>query len=140
MDMSAFMKGKAKQLPEEEKVITQMYLDEKGEPIPFRFRAASTQTIDAIRGDCTIVKFTKGQKIERFDKERFACRVAIETTVFPDFKNAELMKSYGHIDPVDTAREILNLPGEYATWIEACFKLNGFDDTVEDLVEEAKNS
>lgn len=139
MDMSAFMKGKAKQLPEEEKVVTKLYLNDEGEPIPFKFRAISTPEIDVIRADCTTVKVTKGQRIEKFDKDRFACRVAIETTIFPNFKNAELMKSYDCVDPVDTAKAVLNLAGEYTEWIQTCFRLNGFDDSFEELVSEAKN-
>ncbi|HWR07098.1 phage tail assembly chaperone [Sporomusa sp.] len=139
MDMSAFMKGKAKQLPEEEKVITHLYVDEAGQPIPFKFKAIPTSVVDGIRADCTIVIVGKGQRIEKFDKDRFACRVAIATTTFPDFKDPELLKSYGCVDPVDLAKAILTLPGEYTDWIQSCFKLNGYSDSYEELVGEAKN-
>jgi hypothetical protein len=139
MDMSAFMKGRAKQLPEEDKVITNLYEDENGKPIPFKFKAIPTTLVDKLRADCTTIKYTKGQRMEGFDRDRFACKIGIETTVFPDFKNADLMQSYDCIDPVDLAKAILNLPGEYTEWIQTCSKLNGFDDTVEDLVKEAKN-
>lgn len=139
MDMSAFMKGKAKQLPEEEKVITTLYEDEEGKSIPFKFKAIPTALVDQIRADCTTIKYTKGQRMESFDRERFACKLGIETTVFPNFKDSELMKSYNCIDPVDLAKTILILPGEYTEWIQVCTKLNGFDDTIEDLVKEAKN-
>ena len=139
MDMSVFMKGKAKQLPEEEKVITKLYEDAEGQPIPFKFKAIPTTLVDKIRADCTTIKHTKGQRIESFDRDRFACKIGIETTIFPNFKNADLMKSYECIDPVDLAKVILILPGEYTEWIQVCTKLNGFDDTIEDLVKEAKN-
>lgn len=139
MDMSAFMKGKAKQLPEEEKVISTLYEDENGKPIPFKFKAIPTALVDKLKSDCTTIKHTKGQRIESFDRDRFSCKIGIETTIFPDFKNTELLQSYNCIDPVDLAKEILNLPGEYTEWIQTCSKLNGFDDTIEDLVAEAKN-
>lgn len=139
MDMSAFMKGKAKQLPEEEKVITTLYEDAEGKPISFKFKAIPTALVDQIRTDCTTIKYTKGQRMESFDKDRFACKLGIETTTFPNFKDSELLKSYDCIDPVDLAKTILTLPGEYTEWIQVCTKLNGFDDTIEELVKEAKN-
>jgi len=139
MDMSAFMKGKAKQLPEEEKVITKLYEDEEGQAIPFKFKAIPTTLVDRIKDDCTTIQYIKGQRIESFDRDRFSCRIGIETTVFPNFKNAELLQSYNCIDPVDLAKAILNLPGEYTEWIQTCSRLNGFDDTIEDLVKKAKN-
>ena len=139
MDMSAFMKGKAKQLPEEEKVITKLYEDEEGKPIPFKFKAIPTTLIDKLKADCTTIKYTKGQRIESFDRDRFSCKIGIETTVFPDFKNAELLQSYTCIDPVDLTKAVLNLAGEYTEWIQTCSRLNGFDDTIEELVKEAKN-
>lgn len=139
MDMNAFMKGKAKQLPEEEKIISQRYLDEEGKPIPFKLKAIPTPVVDAIRDDCTVVKHAKGQRIEKFDRDRFACKVAIATTIFPDFRNKELADSYGLVDPVEVAKAVLDLPGEYTEWIQSCFNLNGFDDTIEELVGEAKN-
>jgi hypothetical protein len=139
MEMSAFMKGKAKQLPEEEKVITTLFEDEAGQPIPFKFKAIPTTLVDKLKADCTTIKYTKGQRMESFDRDRFACKLGIETTVFPDFKNPELLQSYNCIDPVDLAKDILYLAGEYTEWIQTCSKINGFDDTIEEVVKEAKN-
>ena len=83
--------------------------------------------------------YHKNQKIEKFDNERFVAKVAIETTIFPNFKDDELLKSYECVDPVDVAHEVLSLPGEYTDWVEQAFKVNGFNDKFEDLVNEAKN-
>lgn len=134
-----FLKGKAQNLPEVEQIITERYLDEKGNAVPFKFKAIPSKLIDEFKKECTRTVYVKNQKIEKFDNERFVAKVAIETTVFPDFKNAELLKSYECVDPVDLAHEILTLPGEYTDWVEAAFKINGFDDKFEDLVADAKN-
>lgn len=139
MNMSAFLKGKAKALPEIEAIVTERYVDEKGEPIPFKFKAIDSKRIDDIKKECTKVIYHKNQKIEKFDNERFVAKVAIETTVFPNFKDDELLNSYECIDPVDVAHEVLSLPGEYTEWVEKAFNVNGFDDKFEDLVNEAKN-
>ena len=139
MDMNMFLKGKAEALPEVEKVVTERYKDEAGKPVPFKFKAISSQFLDDIKKECTKTLYIKGQKIEKSDNERFVAKVAIETTVYPDFKSAELLTSYDCVDPVNLAHEILSLPGEYTDWVEAAFKVNGFDDKFEDLVAEAKN-
>ncbi|KGK88042.1 hypothetical protein [Clostridium sp. HMP27] len=139
MDMKMFLKGKAQNLPEVETIITERYLDENGKAIPFKFKAIPSKMIDEIKRDCTKNIYHKGQKIEKFDQERFVAKVAVETTTFPNFKDGELLESYSCVDPVDLAHEILSLPGEYTTWVEEAFKTNGFDDKFEDLVADAKN-
>ena len=139
MDMKAFLKGKAQTIPEVEEIVTERYKDEKGNPIPFKFKAINSNRIDEIKKECTKIIYHKNQKIEKFDNERFVAKVAIETTTYPDFRNEELLKSYECIDPVDLAHEVLSLPGEYTEWVEKSFKVNGFDDKFEDLVSEAKN-
>lgn len=139
MDMKMFLKGKAQSVKEVEKVITERYLDDSGKAVPFKFKAIPSKMMDEIKKDCTKVMYHKGQKLEKFDNERFVAKVALETTSYPDFKDAELLESYGCVDPVDLAHEILSLPGEYTDWVEAAFQTNGFDDKFEDLVSEAKN-
>lgn len=139
MDMKAFLKGKEKSLPEIEKEITERYTDENEKPVPFKFKAIESKRIDEIKVECTNIIHTKGQKVEKFNNDRFAAKVGIETTVFPNFKDKELLESYNCVDPIDLAHEILKIPGEYSDWIETSFKVNGFDDTFEELVENAKN-
>lgn len=137
--IEAFLKGKAKSLPIVEETISDRYTDQKGNPIPFKFKAINSTRIEEIKKDCTHVIYVKNQKIERFDSERYVAIIAVETTIFPDFKNDQLLKSYDCIDSCDLAHEILDLPGEYTTWVEKAFKVNGFDDKFEDLVGKAKN-
>lgn len=139
-DMSFFMKGRAKQTPEIEEVISTRYVDEEGNPIPFRFKPLATDRIEAIQEECLIPVTRKGRKVdEKLDDKRFAARLGIETTVYPDFKDPELLKSYGVVDPVDAVKAVLSLGGEYAEWIRVIQRVNGFDEEFEDLVDEAKN-
>ena len=62
MNMNAFLKGKAKALPEVEAVITERYVDEKGKFIPFKFKAIDSKKIDDIKKECTKVIYHKNQK------------------------------------------------------------------------------
>lgn len=137
--MEWFMKGKGKQLPEEEVVVSKRFVDDKGKPIPFRIKAISTELIHQLQDECTTTKKKKGITDEKIDQKRFVARLCVETTVYPDFKNKELLNSYGLVDPVDLIKAILNIPGEYAGLIQAVQRINGFEDNFDELVEEAKN-
>lgn len=138
--MDVFMKGKAKQAVTEEVIVSRRYVDEDGNPIPFVLKAVDTKRIEDLQDECTLPQFKKGKKVgEEIDWKRFACRLAVETTVYPNFRDGELLSSYGLVDPCDLVKEILNVGGEYAELIQAVQRVNGFDTDFEELVEEAKN-
>lgn len=73
------------------------------------------------------------------DSQRFYARIAVETTVYPNFKSKELREAYKTEDPVEVAKRILSVGGEYANWLNKAIEINGFEDDLEDLEEEAKN-
>ena len=62
-----------------------------------------------------------------------------ESIVYPDMYDAELQDSYGVKTPEDLLYAMVDDPGEFqelALWVQ---KFNGFDETLNDKVEEAKN-
>ncbi|MCG7385107.1 phage portal protein [Paenibacillus sp. ACRRY] len=140
-NMAFFMKGNAKPIQELEEVVTRRYLDEEGEPVPFVFRPLGSERVEELRDECTKrIPARKGTPArEEFDARRFNIKVGIETTVFPNFKDAELLKSYGVTDPVDVVPKVLETAGEMGAWFEAMQKANDFDDDFEELIEDAKN-
>lgn len=139
--MEFFMKGNAQPVEELEEVVTDRYLDGEGKPIPFVFHSVSTTRIDELRAECTKRTAARRGKpaTETLDSQRFATKLGIESTVFPQFKSAELLASYGLQDPVDLVQEILAVPGEYAAWMDAVRRVNRLDDEFDELVEDAKN-
>ncbi|WP_139489380.1 phage tail assembly chaperone [Brevibacillus dissolubilis] len=138
--MDMFMKGKAKQVITEEVIVSKRYVDEEGNPIPFVLKAIDTKRIEDLQDECTIPQVKKGKKVgETVDWKRFAARLAVESTVFPNFKDAELLASYGVVDPCDLLKEILCVGGEYAELVQAVQRVNGFDTDFEELVDDAKN-
>lgn len=139
-DYTAFMMGKAKDVETVEQVVSKRYLDENGNPIPFEFRPISSKRIEELQKQCTEPIKRKGRVIdEKVDYGRFGARLGIETTTYPNFKDADLLSSYGLVDPVDLVKEILSVGGEYAEWIRVVQEVNGFDEDFEELVQEAKN-
>ncbi|MGE6260868.1 phage tail assembly chaperone [Heyndrickxia sporothermodurans] len=139
-DMSFFMDGNADEAQEEEVIVSKRYKDRKGKVIPFIMKAITTERLDELEKECMKTQYHKGRKIgETLDTSRFYARIAVESTVYPDFKAEELRKSYKTEDAVEVAKRVLSVGGEYSTWIEASMRINGFDDSLEDLEEEAKN-
>ncbi|WP_434736086.1 phage tail assembly chaperone, partial [Bacillus subtilis] len=48
-------------------------------------------------------------------------------------------EAYKTADPVEVAKRVLSVGGEYANWLNKAIEINGFEDDFEDLEEEAKN-
>lgn len=142
-DMSFFMKGKAKQIDDIEPVpvvVSKRFTDDEGKIIPFLIKPIPSKRIDQIQDECTMPIKKKGRIIdEKVDYTRFAARIGVESTVFPNFKSKQLLQDYGLHDPVELAKKILEVGGEYAEWVQAVQRVNGFDEDFEELVNKAKN-
>lgn len=140
-NMSFFMKGQAKPIEDTEEVVSNRYFDAEGKPIPFVFRPISSERFEDLRKECTRrIPGKKGQPAtEEFDSYRFGIKTGIESTVYPNFKNADLLKSFGVADPVEVVPKILETAGELNAWIAVVQRINQFDDDFEELLEDAKN-
>ncbi|WP_457921557.1 phage tail assembly chaperone, partial [Bacillus pumilus] len=88
----------------------------------------------------TTFKNVKGRgRVKDLDSQRFYARIAVESTIYPDFKSKELREAYSTQDPVEVAKRVLSVGGEYANWLNKAIEVNGFEDEIEDLETEAKN-
>lgn len=105
------------------------------------FKAIGADKGDEIRKQCKTVSIYKGQKIAESNQEKFIAKLIVETTVHPDFKNAELQDAWG----VRGAEELLAAmkskmkDGEFGELSNIVTRINGYDKGVQKLVEEAKN-
>ena len=61
------------------------------------------------------------------------------SVVYPDLYDAELQDSYGVCTPEELLYAMVDDPGEYNDLAAFVQKLNGFDVSFDDKVEEAKN-
>lgn len=134
--MNLFMNGKAEKVEPKKIIITKRYKDENGEPVPFEMKPIPQSRIEQLRKDCRTLN-RKDEEV--FDLDRFSALMAIESTLYPDFKDKELLSSYGLVDPVDLAKAILAVPGEYSNWTAAANKVNGYNEDFKVLVDDAKN-
>ena len=106
-----------------------------------KFKPMSAARGDELRKKCRKTSIVKGQKIIETDQDRYVANLIIETTVHPDFKNAELQKSWGVIGAEELlkAMKIKMIDGEYSVLSDAVAEVNGYDLNMQELIEEAKN-
>lgn len=106
-----------------------------------KFKPIGATKGDELRKKCKKVSFIKGQKIVETDTDKYMDNLIIETTTYPDLKNAELQSAWG----VMGAEALLNAmksrmtDGEFGEWSAAVSEVNGYDKGMQELIEEAKN-
>lgn len=139
-DISVFMPGQAEKTEEVEIPISRRFKNAEGKVIPFVFKPITTERVDEIEKQSMKMVKQKGRHIgQELDQARFMARIAVESTVYPNFKSEQFRRAYKTEDPIEVAKKVLNVAGEYSTWLSKASEVNGFDDTLEDLEELAKN-
>lgn len=131
--LSAFLHPVTTQ-EEKEVVISKRFLDEKGNPVPFKIRALTQEENDKITKQATRRTKESGQSVERLDNADYARRIILEATVEPDFRAKEMCDRYGVLDPLQVPGKML-LSGEYRKLMDAILELSGFGDPLEDEVK-----
>ncbi|MGJ9460121.1 phage tail assembly chaperone [Oceanobacillus sp. CF4.6] len=140
MDLSFFMPDKVEVTEIVEAPISKRFKDKNGKIIPFKFKTITTERVDELEKLHTLPVIKKNKKVgERVDQAQFIAHIAIDSTIYPNFKAQEMRKAYKSEDPIEIAKKVLNVAGEYSNWIAKASEVNGFDDSVEDLEEAAKN-
>lgn len=106
-----------------------------------KFKPIGATTGDEIRKKCRKVSILKGQKVIETDSDRYMANLIIETTTYPDLRNAELQSAWGVIGAEELLKAMKSkmLDGEYSEWSSAVSEVNGYDKGLQELVEEAKN-
>ena len=128
MGLKAFLKGNTKNIGTVEYAVSDRFVNEEtGELEKFKIRAINAKLDSQIRASCTTIK----DGIEKFDSNRYLALLVITCVTYPDFKNAELQDSYG-------VKQMLS-SGEFTKLTNKVQEVNGFRETYQDKVEEAKN-
>lgn len=105
-------------------VISDRFLDEKGEPIPFILKSMTQDRMNAIAKRSVREQTVNGKKVQVADTAQQIARCLIESCIQPDFRDAELCRAYGTEDPVELPQKML-LISEYEKLGQAFLELNG---------------
>ncbi|MEA4988924.1 MAG: phage portal protein [Anaerovorax sp.] len=122
-------------------VVSKRFVGEDKKPVEWELRALTGEEDEAIRKKCTRsvqVPGKRGQYTNETDINRYLGELAAACTVYPNLNDAALQKAYGVLG-ADSLLKTMLKAGEYAEYLEKVQKISGYDQTMEDLVDEAKN-
>lgn len=140
---SRFMKANKAGRENEMHAVTKDLCDEFGKPLEWEFRHITSREYEDIREQCTIdVPVTGKSNMYRpkVKSNLFLRKLIAASIVMPDLYDAELQDSYGVKSPEDLLLAMVDNPGEYNDLAAYVQKFQGFDVTLDDKVEEVKNS
>lgn len=120
---------------EKEVVISKRFVDEKGNPVPFKIKAITQEENDKLVKAATRVEEKNGRRVEWLDSVDFARRLVVASTVSPDFSSKEMCDVYGVVSPLMVPGKML-LSGEYNRLMDEITSLSGLSSNLE---EEVKN-
>ena len=141
-DLSRFLKANKIKRENTTFAATKSLVDAKGNPLPWTIRPLTTKENDAIRDECMIEVPVKGKPNmfrPKLDTSKYIGKMICACVVEPNLYDKDLQDSYGVMSPDDLLKEMIDDPGEYQEFATFVQNFNGFNTTLEDKVEEAKN-
>lgn len=140
-NLSAFLSQNAVKVENTKYVASKRFLDENKKPIEWEICVITPEEDEELRKSClrrVPVPGKRNQFMPETDFNAYVGKLAARCTVFPNLNDAELQNSYGVMGDVKLLKTMLT-PGEYADYVAKVQEVNGFQISMEDLVEEAKN-
>lgn len=134
----ATLKGFLNPIKVEERdvIISDRFIGEDGQPLPFRIKPLSAEVINAIEQES--VEADSANKNRSKNKRKYENGLLAASVVSPDLNAVDIQDAYGASSAWELIDEML-LVGEKARLVEAIYKLNGLDKSLDDMVKEAKN-
>ncbi len=113
----------------------------KRKPIEWEIRAIPATEDEELRKVCSRrvpVPGKKHQYQRETDTEAYLGKLAAACTVFPNLLSAELQEDR-HVNGADALLKAMLTPGEYTDYLIKVQEVCGFDTSLQDEVDEAKN-
>lgn len=137
--LQAFMRESALPVENAQVAVSKRFVDENGEAILWEIKALTPEEDDLIRRSCTVLVSMRGGKQEKFNQNRYLEEFVTASVVYPNLHDVELQDSYGVKDAKELLKKML-IAGEYLKLTAKAQEISGFNITLEEKVEEAKNS
>lgn len=138
-DFSVFMNGsKANEVT---KFVVSERFKKNGKPVEWEIKPIDSDLDELLRKDCTRkvpIAGKRGQYTQELDNDKYIGRMCAACTVYPNLKEAEFQDAFG-VKTEDALLKKLLLPGEYTEYKAKVMEVNGYDLSMEELVDEAKN-
>ena len=141
-DLRTFFAQNMKPMEKAQYPATARLIDpETNEPALWEITPISADENIAIRRSCLKLKQVpgkKGQFTQDFDANAYLVKMAVRCTSFPNLNDRELQDDWGVMDAEQLLGKMLS-PAELEDYANEVLRVNGFNDTERELVEEAKN-
>jgi Phage XkdN-like protein. len=114
---------------------------EDGKPVEWELKALGSAEAEQLKRKCMVkvaVTGKRGQFTQDFDGLKYMGLLASACTVYPNLNSAELQNGYGVMSPDDLLKKMLNV-GEYDAYLKKAQEISGFSESMDELVDEAKN-
>ena len=139
-DFAVFMAGNAAK-EETVKYVASKRFAIKGKPVEWEIKAIDSDVDEILRKDSTKrvpIPGKRGQYNQETDTDKYIGKMCVACTVYPNLNNAELQDSFG-VKSADALLKKMLKPGEYTEYKAKVMEVNGYDMSMEELVDEAKN-
>ena len=137
-----FMKGNKIKKENTTFPVTKSLVDEDGKPLLWTIRPLTTRENDDIRDECMMEVPVVGKPNvyrPKLNTSKYIAKMLCACVVEPNLYDTELQNSYDVMKPEELLKEMVDDPGEYNAFVTFVQEFNGFNTTLEDKVEEAKN-
>lgn len=116
--------------------------DENSKPLMWTIRPISTKENEQIRDECMEDVPIEGKPWSyrpKLELRKYMARLLAASVVEPNLYDKELQDSYGVMTPEALIMEMLDNPAEYQAFVDFVQRFNGFEGSLEEKIEEAKN-
>lgn len=140
--LSAFMAQNAIKVENVKYVASKRFVDEDTKkPMEWELRAMTSDEDEMLRRECmrkVQVPGKRGQYTAELDSNLYVGKMVARCVVFPNLNDKELQDSY-NVMGADALLKKMLIGGEYTDLIVQVQKINGFEESIDDMVEDAKN-
>lgn len=141
MNLSAFLAENAFSVENVKFAASKRFMGDDGKPMLWEIKTITGTEDEALRKSCAKrvpIPGKKNQYQKETDYDMYLGKLAVACTVFPDLNNKELQDSY-KVMGADVLLKTMLTPGEYAEYLSKIQEVCGFDVSMQDEVDEAKN-
>lgn len=141
-DLSRFLKKNKKLKGNVQYAVTKSLTDEKGQPLLWEIRPLTSKETNRLTDECTFQEQVPGKPNvfrNKINSTKLLQKMMVASVVFPNLNDKDLQDSYGVMTPEELITEMVDDPGEYNNFGKYLNELNGFNEGINEKVEEAKN-
>lgn len=141
-NVNLFLKKNKIVKPNTKYAATKSLCDEKSNPLEWEIKALTTKEDEAIRDSCTYEVAIPGKPNmfrPKLKTNEYLAKMIVASVVSPNLYDAALQDSYEVKTPEELLKELVDDPGEYQDFALFIQKHNGFNISMDEKVEEAKN-